>query len=251
MSQENEILKEFYERHPELNVNANDNVLIEKAAPVSLQNLEWAADQLEGALLLSPSYKSAWDAYVLYNPEKSGTAFKREFFSKLRDKEAKAAYEQEYEGLVKELGEQVRGLPIEDLRDIAATRRENARRKSLSSEQLRDLSRAENPRPNREELPMLYTPKGHTQQITLSAEVLRTAGQPGSPLPLFDFKYLNTRYPGQINARMNAAEKPQYKKLPDSVTKEQVIAALRDRELAKIWTRTYGADQLNSKIFQG
>jgi hypothetical protein len=246
-----DLFKRFCEARPEYGLQANESILYEVSPSQTVEGLCRAADQQEDKLLLAPEYASAWSAFVFHNPGKEGTAFKREFLKKMRDKEIQAAYERAYNDLVRELGEQLRGLPISDLQEIAATRRENARRKALSAEQLRELSRAENPRTTREELPLLYTPRGATQQITLSAEVLRTAGQPNSPLPLWDFKYLNTRYPGQINARMNAAEKPQYRKLPDDVTRQQVIAALRDRELARVWTRTYGADQLNSKIFQG
>jgi hypothetical protein len=240
---------EFCKRRPEYAVQANESSLYDLASsPATVESLCAAANRLEDKLLLTPAYQSAWDEFVFLNPDRNGIAFRREFFKKMREKENQAAYVAEYNDLVKELGEDLRGLQITDLRELAAVKRENRRRKSLSGEQLRDLSRIENPRPIREELPWQYTPRGHTQQIALTPEVLRTAGQPNAPLPFWDFKYLNSRYPGQINERMNAAPK-QYKPLPDNITRADVIRALRG-PAARIWVRDYGHDALNKKIFE-
>jgi hypothetical protein len=82
----------------------------------------------------------------------------------------------------------------------------------------------------------------------LTPEVLRTAGQPNAPLPYWDFKYLNSRYPSQINERMNEASKKQYKPLPDNITRADVIRALRG-PAAHIWIRDFGSDALNRRIF--
>lgn len=112
-------LAEFYQLRPELDIRANDSFLIEKAAPVSIHSLSVAAIQLEDKLLIAPAYESAWQAFVLYNPEKKGTAFRREFFEKMRDKEIQAAKKHEYDSLIKELGrEDLRGTPLQDLREI-------------------------------------------------------------------------------------------------------------------------------------
>lgn len=244
------LFSEFCKRRPEYAFQANESMLYSVVSqPATVNSLCAAADQIEHKLLIAPAYKSAWDEFVFLNPDRNGIAFRREFFEKMRDKENQSAYVAEYNDLIKELGEDLRGLQITDLRELAEVKRENhRRRKSLSSEQLRELSRQENPRPIREELPWHYTPRGHTQQITLSPEVLRTAGQPNAPLPYWDFKYLNSRYPGQINERMNGASKQQHKPLPESVTRAQVIHALRG-PAAQIWIRDFGSDQLNRRIF--
>jgi len=243
------LFSEFCKRRPEYAIQANESTLYEAASlPATVGGLCSAADRLEDKLLLAPAYERAWQEFVLLNPERSGTAFRREFFEKMRDKENQSAYVAEYNELIKELGEDLRGLQITDLRELAATKRENRRRLSLSSEQRRDLCRQENPRPLREELPRLYTPRGHTREIVLTPEVLRTAGKPNAPLPYWDFKYLNSRYPGQINERMNAVPKTQYKPLPDNITRGEVIRALRG-PAAHIWIREYGEDALNRRIF--
>jgi hypothetical protein len=240
---------EFCKRRPEYALQANESTLYNVVSPpATVNSLCAAADHLEHKLLIAPAYKSAWDEYVFLNPDRNGTAFQREFFKKMRDKESQSAYVAEYNALIKELGEDLRGLQITDLRELAAVRRENHRRKSLSGEQLRELSRQENPRPLREELPRLYTPRGHTREIVLTPEVLRTAGQAGASLPYWDFKYLNSRYPGQINERMNAAAAPKYKPLPDNITRGEVIRALRG-PAAHIWIRDFGRDALNRRIF--
>ena len=239
---------EFCKRRPEYARQANESTLYEVvSSPATVESLVAAADQVEHKLLIAPTYQSAWDAHVLYGGQK-GLAQRRAFFEKMREKENQAAYVAEYNALVKELGEDLRGLQITDLRELAAVKRENHRRKSLSGEELRELIRKENPRPTREELPWDYTPRGHTQQITLTPEVLRTAGQPNAPLPYWDFKYLNSRYPGQINERMNPTKK-QYTPLPPHITREDVIHVLRG-PAAQIWIRNYGSDALNRRIFQ-
>jgi hypothetical protein len=208
--------------------------------------------------LLSEYYEEEWqdhkerlerdkefDIRAYSRPSQIGSAHRIAFIEALRAKEMIA----EQARLVEELGESFRGLPLEDLRQIAETRKENARRKSLSKEELSALARQERPTPTADELPQFYTPRGHTQQIELTPEVLRTAGRPNSPLPYWDFKYLNSRYPGQVNERMNGSSQRRYKELPPSVTREQVIAAVANKELARIWLREYGSTNLNNRIF--
>lgn len=149
------ILAEFYQVRPDLDVRANDGFLIEKAGkPITVESLAVAASQLEGTLLITPAYLSAWNEFVFYNPEKKGTAFRRQFLEEMRQKENQSKEKHEYGSLLKELGrEDLRGIPFEDLREIEATIRENKRRRSLGLPQLHELSRAENPLPQRGSLP--------------------------------------------------------------------------------------------------
>src|SRR6266481_1307164 len=133
-----QMIEKVFEARPEFAVGANGPMLLDKASrPLTVESLIHAANQLEDVLLLAPAYQSAWDEYKFYNSEKSGLAFRRIFLEKMRKEELQATYVHDYNALVKELGEDNRGLPIADLREIAATRRENARRKSLSGEELR------------------------------------------------------------------------------------------------------------------
>jgi hypothetical protein len=243
-----EVLAQFYKERPEFARDCNGWLLLERAKkPLTIENLTAAANQLEGVLALHPDYEEAWLQFLEYNPgQGKGLAFRRQFFEELREKESK----REYEALVKELGENLRGLPLSDLREIDATRKENKRRLSLNKEDLRDLCIQENPpQARRDELPQFYTPRGHSQQIELTPEVLRTAGRPNAPLPFWDFKYLNSRYPGQINERLNGNSQRRYKPLPMEVTREHVITAMRNKELAPIWLREYGSTNLNNRIF--
>jgi hypothetical protein len=243
---EKDVLAQFYKERPEYARDANGWQLLGRAArPLTIESLIAASNSLEHVLLLHPDYEEEWFQFLEYNPEKDGLAFRREFFEKMREKEAK----REYEVLVKELGENLRGLPLSDLREISSTRKENKRRLSLNKDDLRDLCVQENPRQGPEELPQFYTPRGHSQQIELTAEVLRTAGRQNSPLPWRDFLYLNSRFPGQINGRMNGSSQRRYKQLAPEVTREQVITAMRNKELAPIWLREYGSTNLNNRIF--
>jgi hypothetical protein len=218
--------------------------------PLTQQSMQVAVDRLdeENKLVLAAEYSSAWNQYVLYNEDKSGFAYRKEFLNKMRSVEKRKSYEYEYNELIKLLGEDLRGLQITDLRELAAVKHENRRRRSLPGEKLHELCRQENPRPDREQLPWHCTPRGHTRQIELTAEVLSTAGRPNASLPFLDFKYLNARYPGQINARMNATPKKQYKPLPNNISRLDVIRALRG-PAAHIWKRDYGSGQLSDRVF--
>jgi hypothetical protein len=218
---------------------------------LTAQSMHVVIDRLdeENPLTLAAEYDSAWNQHILYHEDKSGFAFRKECLNKMRTAEKRKSYVHEYNELIKFLGEDLRGHQIADLRELAAVKRENNRRKALPSEQLRELSRQENPRPDREQLPWHYTVRATGKQIELTAEVLSTAGRQNSQLPIWDFKYLNTRYPGQINARMNPApEKKQYKPLPANVTGADVVRAMRG-PAARIWLRDYGPDALNNKLF--
>jgi hypothetical protein len=152
-------LAEFYQRkRPDLNVRANDSFLIERAGkPITAESLLIAASQLEGTLLLTPAYQSAWNQFVLFNPKKKSTAFRRQFLDVMRQKEIQSAEKHEYNSLLKELGrEDLRGIPLRDLREIAATQRENNRRRSLNGSQLSDLALTERPLPTRGTLPSTW-----------------------------------------------------------------------------------------------
>jgi hypothetical protein len=196
----NEILTKFYKLRPDLDVRANDGFLIEKAEkPISIPSLLVAAHQLEDTLLLTLAYQSAWDEFVFYNPEKKSTAFLRQFLEEMRQKEQKY----EYDSLLKELGrEDLRGIPLEDVREIAATQRENNRRKSLPVPQLRELSRLERPVPQPNELPQLYTPFGKKEAVELTAQVLQDAGKRNAALSVYDLKFLVHRYGSKVNERI-------------------------------------------------
>ena len=159
MNDQQKTLAEFYQRkRPDLDVRANDSFLIEKAGkPISIQNLLVAANQLQDTLLLTPAYQSAWDGFVFYDPEKKGTAFRRQFLEQMRLKEIKSAEMHEYNSLLKELGrEDLRGILLRDLREIAATQRENSRRRSLNGSQLSELALTERPLPTRGSLPSTW-----------------------------------------------------------------------------------------------
>ena len=113
-----QILAEFYKLRPDIDVNANDKTLIYTASPVSISSLSAAATRLESELLLAPAYKSAWDEYAFLNPDRSGIAFRREFLEKTRNKEIQLTAQREYDSLIKQFGENLRGTPIEKLREM-------------------------------------------------------------------------------------------------------------------------------------
>ncbi len=205
-------LAEFYRLRPELDVRANDGFLIEKAGePISIQSLMVAANKLEGTLLITPAYESAWDEFLFHNSEKKGAAFRRQFLEEMRLKEIQSAEKHEYNSIIKELGrEDLRGLPLEDLREIAATHRENKRRKSLTVSELRELSKAENPAPQPDALPETYVPIGKKRPVELTADVLRRAGTRTGEISTADLKFLIRRYgASEVNKRLGVRPQSQ------------------------------------------
>jgi len=247
-----EILAKFFEARPEFAVQANGSTLLDKVSrPLTVDSLISAASQLEHVLLLAPAYQSAWDEFTFYNPERTNTAERRVFFEAMRKKEQQAAYVHNYNRLIEEVGEVNRGLPISDLQELAATKRENARRKALTSDELRTLAREERPLPKAAELPTVYTLPNGTE-IVLTADILKAAGTRNAALSLRDFRFLCERYgSAAVNERMGvpSVQKKQYDPLPDSITRAEVIQALRG-PAAHIWKRKYGIDQLNKRVFE-
>lgn len=151
-----QILTEFYQQlRPDLDVRANDRFLIEQSTkPVTVGSLYVSAAQLSAKLVLHPAYESAWQEFVFYNPDRKNLAERNLFLEQMRQKEIQSASRHEYNSLIRELDrEDLRGIPLQDLRELAATQRENNRRKSLSGPQLHELSKKENPLPQRGELP--------------------------------------------------------------------------------------------------
>ena len=154
-------------------------------------------------LLITPALKSAWDAFTLYYPERNTIAHRRQFLDALRQQEIKGAEKREYNDLIKELGrEDLRGIPLQDLREIAATQRENKRRKSLNGSQLSELARTERPVPQPAELPQFYTPFGKKEAVELTAQVLQDAGKRNAALSIYDLKFLVNRYGSKVNERL-------------------------------------------------
>src|SRR5713101_5157024 len=110
------LFSEFCKRRPEYALQANESTLYDAVSPpATVGSLCAAADRLEHKLLIAPEYQSAWDAHV-YHGHENGLAHRRVFFEKMREKENQAAYEAEYNDLIKELGEDLRDLQITDLR---------------------------------------------------------------------------------------------------------------------------------------
>src|SRR5258708_3188936 len=73
-----QMIENFFEARPEFAVVANGPMLSDKASrPLTVESLIYAANQLEGVLLLAPAYQSAWDEYKFYNSEKRGLALRR------------------------------------------------------------------------------------------------------------------------------------------------------------------------------
>jgi hypothetical protein len=260
--QERKVVEEFYQQNPQWRREANTSFLLERSTkPVTVESLVAAAYLLRESLLLAPDYQEEWEnekerlerekelglSSSYHRAEQIGTAHRIAFIEKLREKEMK----EEQERLVEELGGgSFRGLPLEDLRQIAATRKENARRKSLNSAELSALAREERPTPTAPGLPWTYQPFGKTESVELTAEVLRSAGGRNSPLTIRDFKFLCERWGSdKVNERMNGSSQRRYKPLPPEVTREQVIAAMRNKELASIWLREHGSQNLNNRIF--
>ena len=202
-------LAEFYRLRPELDVRANDGFLIEQAEkPISIQTLAVAATQLERMLLLTPAYQSAWDEFVYYNPSKNNQAIRREFLDEMRAREE--AYE--YTALLNEIRHpELRGkVSLPDLREYVAVQRENARRKSLSVPELREISKTENPKPMPDALPQFYVPIGKTEPVELTAENLRRAGTRTGVLSTADIRFLIRRWGSQkVNERLGAHQTKQ------------------------------------------
>jgi hypothetical protein len=70
MSTQLEVLKEYYERHPEQDIRANDDLLLnESARPVSIQNLGSAAQRLGSRLAFLDSYVQAFRQFFKQHPE--------------------------------------------------------------------------------------------------------------------------------------------------------------------------------------
>lgn len=177
-----QVLQQYLAEHPEHDLECNYELLLsESAKPVSLSNIRVAARRLGNRLALSPSYVEAFREFYSRHPEldlEANTNFLTELhhgdevtiesleellqFS--RDKLAvTAAYNQqqseqaERENLFKELGRGFESFGLQDLRHFAAVKRENDRRKGLSSAELRALARQENPAPTAPALPARYT----------------------------------------------------------------------------------------------
>jgi len=249
---EKEFISTFLKQHrPEFDVDANVNLLLDAATrPLTNKSLAEAVFHVEHKLVLAPEYASAWSEHLLYHEDQNTLAHRRIFLAEMRKNELQKRYVHDYNALVKELGEDLRGLPIEDLREIAATRRENARRKSLDVDELRTLAREERPVPQADELPLTYVPFGKKREVELTAEVLKRAGSRNAELSVRDFKWLVERYGSEaVNQRMNPASMKKYELLPKEVSREQVLQALRT-EAARSWVRRFGADQLNKRIFE-
>src|SRR5229473_5838975 len=150
-----EVIAAFLQKYrPEFYVMGNVPLFDGASRPLTVNSLLSAVNQIEHKLLVAPVYQSAWDAFVLYNEDKSSIAHRRQFFEAMRHKEIQSEEKREYNELMKELGrEDLRGIPLQDLREIAATQRENLRRLSLSGRQLHELCKQENPLPQRGALP--------------------------------------------------------------------------------------------------
>ena len=119
-----EVVRQFFEAHPEWKADANISFLIEQSAkPLSVENLLSAAMVLRDKLLLAPEYEDAWQDYKFYHPGETGLAHRAFFIEELRAKEIKEAASKEYEGLIKTLGEKFRGQSLERLREVAEKRR--------------------------------------------------------------------------------------------------------------------------------
>jgi hypothetical protein len=70
MSTQLEVLNEYYERHPEQDIRANDDLLLnESARPVSIQNLESAAQRLGSRLAFLDSYVQAFRQFFAKHTE--------------------------------------------------------------------------------------------------------------------------------------------------------------------------------------
>jgi hypothetical protein len=73
---------------------------------------------------------------------------------------------------------------------------ENARRKAMSVDELRQLARQERPVPQPDALPQFYTPMGNKEAVELTAEVLRK-------LSTADLKFLIRRFgASEVNKRL-------------------------------------------------
>src|SRR6266404_1390996 len=101
-----EVIAAFLKEHrPEFEVGANVNSLSDRASrPLTVESLSSAVIRVEDKLLLAPAYRSAWDAFALYNEDKNTIAHRREFLEQMRQKEIKGAEKHEYNSLLKELG---------------------------------------------------------------------------------------------------------------------------------------------------
>ncbi len=118
-----EIIAKLFESRLEFAVQANSSSLLERAAkPITVESLNAAADQLRDTLLLASACESAWQEHKFYNPDRKNLAERSLFIEKWRKQELL----HEYNSLLKELGrEDLRGIPLGDLREIAAIEREN------------------------------------------------------------------------------------------------------------------------------
>ena len=119
-----EVVRQFFEAHPQWKADANISFLIEQSAkPLSIETLLSAALVLRDKLLLAPEYEDAWQDYKFYHPGETGLAHRAFFIEQLREKEVRNAASKEYETLITQLGEKFRGQGIERLREVAEKRR--------------------------------------------------------------------------------------------------------------------------------
>jgi len=80
---------------------------------------------------------------------------------------------------------------------------ENARRRSLPMEELKQLARQERPVPQPDVLPQFYVPIGKKREVELTADVLRRAGTRTGEISTADLKFLIRRYgASEVNKRL-------------------------------------------------
>jgi hypothetical protein len=180
----NQALRIFYNEQPWLDVRCNDAILLERANPVSVINIRSAASQLKDQLVIAAPFHEAWSEFTTANPDFDVQANRDVMFGLLHgDDPSLEAFEdilqssrsmltvtaraqqresdvQERERLIAAIGSYNKDLsviPLEDLRDIFATKAENQRRRHLSVEELRKLARTETPAHQAAPLPAEYT----------------------------------------------------------------------------------------------
>jgi hypothetical protein len=88
---------------------------------------------------------------------------------------------------------------------------ENARRRSLSMQELQKLARQESsPLPQPDVLPQFYVPLGKKRPVELTADAIRRAGTRTGEISIADLKFLIRRYSStEVNKRLGVTPKAQ------------------------------------------
>jgi|HubBroStandDraft_6_1064221.scaffolds.fasta_scaffold02488_15 hypothetical protein len=200
-----EIIAKFFEVRPEFAVQANISFLRDQAAkPLTVESLSAAADQLRDTLLLAPEYESAFEAFLFHNGKKKNLAERAIFIETMRAKEIQAAASQEYEALIKQLGEKWRGNTIERLREVVEKRRIHNMTASQFKEQRAPTPKEHRPYAEFPTLPEILVLPGNVQATRIDAAFLTN-------LPKTDFylyRRLYNKFGGQqITDRQNGIVK--------------------------------------------